>query len=77
MERSEAEALAAGWKHETCFTNERPLALKREQRLDAAYAFTARHLIEEFRTAAVLDLEVLRQWAARSLIGVGIDSPRT
>ena len=76
MERWLAEGRAAGWEHETCFTHEPPLALTREQRLDAAYAFTARHLAEEFRTRAVLDIEVLRRWAARSLIGVGIDSPR-
>ena len=74
-ERWEAEALASGWEHTTVLTNEQPAELTREGWIDRTYEFTARHLAKEFETAAVIDLEVMRHWAARSLIGVGSSSP--
>ena len=43
-----------------------------DERFDRAYEFAARHLAEEFHTAAVLDHEKLRLYAARGLIGTGI-----
>lgn len=45
----------------------------REERFDAAYRFVARHLATEFETAAVLDHDKLRMYAARGLIGTGIE----
>ncbi|MGD0108197.1 MAG: AAA family ATPase, partial [Rhodopila sp.] len=71
-----AEAREAGFAHKTCLTHEPPLNLTEEQRRDLAHAFVARNVAKEFETAAVVDLEVMRAWAARSLIGVGITSPR-
>jgi hypothetical protein len=68
--REQAEAL--GWKHQSVVeetTHDRPTE---EQRLDCAYEFAARHLAEEFRTAAVIDHEKLGLYAARGLIGTGI-----
>jgi hypothetical protein len=75
-ERWVAEAKEAGFEHTTCLTGEPPLTLSKAQCTELAYAFAARTLAKEFETAAVLDLEVMRFWAARSLIGVGITSPQ-
>ncbi len=47
-------------------------ALPAAERFDRAYAFAARHLAEEFHTAAVIDHDKLRMYAARGLIGAGI-----
>lgn len=66
------QAKALGWNHETCFEHTTYEALTTEQRFDRAYKFAARHLAEEFRTAAVITHEKLGLYAARGLIGVGI-----
>lgn len=66
------QAKALGWHHETGFDGRTYEALTDEQRLDRAYKFAARHLAEEFRTAAVITHEKLALYAARGLIGVDI-----
>ncbi len=66
------QAKALGWHHETAFDGKTYEPLTDEQRLDRAYKFAARHLAEEFRTAAVITHEKLALYAARGLIGVGI-----
>lgn len=66
------QAKALGWSHETAFDGATYETLTDEQRIDRAYRFAARHLAEEFRTAAVIGHEKLGLYAARGLIGVGI-----
>jgi len=66
------QALALGWEHETAFENAAYEKLMDAERLDRAYAFAARHLAEEFRTAATITHDKLDLYAARGLIGVGI-----
>lgn len=66
------QAKAMGWHHETAFDGKTYEELTDKQRLDRAYKFAARHLAEEFRTAAVITHEKLGLYAARGLIGVGI-----
>lgn len=66
------QAKAMGWQHETAFDGKTYETLTDGQRLDRAYKFAARHLAEEFRTAAVVNHEKLSLYAARGLIGVGI-----
>ena len=66
------QAKALGWHHETAFDGKTYEPLTDEQRLDRAYKFAARHLAEEFRTAAVITHEKLALYAARGLIRVGI-----
>ncbi len=56
--RDQADAL--GWRHETAITGERRDVLDREEQIARAAAFATRHIEEEFRTAAVLDLNVIR-----------------
>jgi hypothetical protein len=46
--------------------------LHAETHFDAAYRFAAHHLAREYHTAAVLDYDKLRTYAARGLIGTGI-----
>jgi PAS domain-containing protein len=75
LERWQAEAAAAGFQYTTCMTGAAPLALTREQRMEQAYDFLARHLAAELWAAPSIRMEVARYWAARSLIGVGIESP--
>ena len=67
-----AQAEAIGWEHASVLAMAKALALTDEQRIDKAYRFAARHLATEFKTAAVLDHEKLRLYAARGLIGTGI-----
>ena len=67
-----AEAAAIGWEHHTIQEGVQHPALSAADRYDRAYAFAARHVAEEFRTAAVIDHDKLRMWAARGLIGAGI-----
>lgn len=57
-------------------TGERREVLDREERIARAAAFTARHVAGEFETAAVLDLHKVRMYAARGLIGPGIEGER-
>jgi len=68
--REHAERI--GWEHTTAITGEPAPPLSREQRIDQAAQFAIRHVEEEFATAAVLSLSVVRTWAARGLIGTGL-----
>ena len=68
--REQADAL--GWKHESVVGETTHAKLSDEERFEQAYRFAARHLAEEFRTAAVIDHEKLGLHAARGLIGAGI-----
>ena len=68
--REQAEAL--GWKHESVIGETTHAKRTDEERFEQAYHFAARHLAEEFRTAAVIDHEKLGLHAARGLIGAGI-----
>jgi len=61
-----------GWQHTTAITGEAAPAPTREQRIDQAAQFAIRHVEEEFATAAVLNMSVIRTWAARGLIGTGL-----
>ncbi|WP_338929236.1 MobF family relaxase (plasmid) [Roseomonas mucosa] len=67
-----AEAEAIGWQHTTVMEGVQHPALTDPERFDRAYAFAARHLATEFHTAAVIDQDKLRLYAARGLIGTGI-----
>ncbi len=66
------QAERIGWEHTTVIAGEPVPELTREQRIDQATRFTIRHVEEEFATAAVLNLSVIRTWAARGLIGTGL-----
>ena len=66
------EAASIGWRHETAIDGTIPEKLSDEARFDRAYAFAARHLADEFHTAAVVDHDKLRVHAARGLIALGI-----
>lgn len=66
-------AAAIGWSHDTVLT-EAPAALRpRSDRLEEAYAIAAKMIAEEFKTAAVIDHDVLRLHAAHGLIAAGIE----
>ena len=67
-----AQAEAIRWIHESVLGKAKAPAFTDEQRIDKAYRFAARHLATEFKTAAVLDHEKLRLYAARGLIGTGM-----
>ncbi len=71
--REHAERI--GWQHTTAITGEPAPALTREQQIDQAARFTIRHVEEEFATAAVLNMSVIRTWAARGLIATGRSEP--
>ncbi len=64
-----------GWKHTTVLEDAKAPVLTDAERLDRAYEFAARHLAEEFHTAAVIDHDRLRTWAARGMILTGISGP--
>ncbi len=66
------EAAAMRWEHSSIQEGVQPTDLSASDRYDRAYAFAARHVAEEFRTAAVIDHDKLRMWATRGLIGTGI-----
>jgi len=66
------QAEALGWHHRTALDGIVHESLSDEERLDRAYDFAARHLAEEFRTAATITHEKLGLYAARGLIGTGI-----
>ena len=68
--REQAEDM--GWKHRTVMEGVEHARLTDAERFDQAYAFAARHLAKEFQTAAVIDHDKLRMYAARGLIGAGI-----
>jgi hypothetical protein len=66
------QATAIGWEHRTVLSEAKHEARPAAERFDAAYRFAARHLAHEFHTAAVIDHDKLRMYAARGLIGTGI-----
>jgi hypothetical protein len=66
------QARALGWIHKTVLAALAPERLTDEERFDRAYAFAARHLAREFHTAAVIDHDKLRMYAARGLIQTGL-----
>jgi hypothetical protein len=66
------QAVAIGWNHRTVLAEATHVALSDAERFDSAYRFAARHLAQEFHTAAVIDHDKLRMYAARGLIGTGI-----
>ena len=69
------QAEQIGWKHTTVLEDAKAPVLTDAERLDRAYEFAARHLAEEFHTAAVIDHDKLRTWAARGMILTGISGP--
>jgi hypothetical protein len=69
--RKQAEAL--GWKHTTAMEDAVYPTLSKAERHERSYEFAARHLEVEFHTAAVIDHEKLGMYAARGLIGTGLD----
>ncbi|MEO8713915.1 MAG: MobF family relaxase, partial [Acetobacteraceae bacterium] len=66
------QAAALGWYHRTALDETVHEVLSDAERFDRAYAFAARHLAEEFRTAATLVHDKLGLYATRGLIGTGI-----
>jgi hypothetical protein len=66
------QAAAIGWHHQTVLDETQHEPRPAAERFDAAYRFAARHLAQEFHTAAVIDHDKLRMYAARGLIGTGI-----
>jgi hypothetical protein len=68
--RQQAEDL--DWRHRSVMEGVEHEKLTDAERFDRAYAFVARHLAEEFHTAAVISHEKLGMYAARGLIGTGI-----
>ncbi|WP_424140223.1 MobF family relaxase [Roseomonas chloroacetimidivorans] len=68
--REQAEDI--GWHHKTVMHEVEHPKLTDAERFDRAYQFAARHLAKEFQTAAVIDYDKLRMYAARGLIGTGI-----
>jgi hypothetical protein len=66
------QAAAIGWRHQTVLCETQHEARPAAERFDAAYRFAARHLAQEFHTAAVIDHDKLRMYATRGLIGTGI-----
>jgi hypothetical protein len=68
--REQADAI--GWNHQTVLGETQHEARPPAERFDAAYRFAAYRLAREYHTAAVLDYDKLRTYAARGLIGTGI-----
>jgi hypothetical protein len=71
--REQAEDL--GWKHTTVMEDVAYPTLSKTTRHERAYEYAARHLEVEFHTAAVIDHEKLGMYAARGLIGTGLEGP--
>ncbi|MBS1023200.1 relaxase domain-containing protein [Gluconobacter cerinus] len=65
-------AAAIGWEHHSVMGTAEATEVSVAGRHEQAYAFAAKHLGKEFETAAVLDHDKLRMYAARGLIGAGI-----
>ena len=61
-----------GWQHRTAMEGLVHERLSDGERFDRAYEFAARHLAEEFHTAALIEHKKLGMYAARGLIGTGI-----
>jgi hypothetical protein len=69
------QAAELGWTYSPVIDEVEHEQLSDAERYNRAYAFAARHLAEEFRTAAQIDHDKLGMWAARGLIGTGIKGP--
>ena len=69
------QADGIGWKHTTVLEGAAAPALTEAERFDQAYRFAARHIADEFHTAAVIDHDKLRTWATRGMIQTGISGP--
>ena len=69
------QAEQIGWKHTTVLERASAPVLTDAERFDRAYAFAARHIADEFHTAAVIDHDKLRTWATRGMIQTGISGP--
>jgi len=67
------QANELGWVEQSVMGAPIEVMSTRAERLEMAYEFAARHLAKEFETAAVIDHDKLRLYAARGLIGAGID----
>ncbi|WP_264784633.1 MobF family relaxase, partial [Asaia bogorensis] len=61
-----------GWETSSVMTGHKAQSLSDEERYDAAYQVAIKLVADDFKSAAVLDAELLRVHAARGLIGVGI-----
>ncbi|MCW8309185.1 relaxase domain-containing protein [Acidiphilium sp. PA] len=71
-----ARAAAIGWTQESVIDRLVPVPMwSDKQRYDLAYDFAATQLAKEFRTAAVVDLDLLRTFVARGLIATGMKTP--
>jgi hypothetical protein len=66
------QAETLGWSHHTVLDGIIHDRRTDAERFDKAYEFAARHLAEQFRTAATITHEKLGLYATRGLIGVGI-----
>ncbi len=66
------QAAAILWDHQTVLGETKHVTPATAERFDIAYRFAAKHLAHEFHTAAVIDHDKLRMYAARGLIGTGI-----
>ena len=66
------QAKAMDWHHKTVIEGAIAPVLTNAERFKRAYEFAVGHLAREFHTAAVIDHDKLRTYAARGLIGVGI-----
>jgi len=64
-----------GWTHTTVLEGATAPTLSDAERFDRAYEFVARHLADEFHTAAVIDHSKLRTLSARGMILTGISGP--
>ena len=67
------QAAELGWEHQTVMEGFQRPKLTDDERFDRAYTFAAQRLAQEFHTAAVISHEKLGLYAARGLIGTGIN----
>lgn len=68
----EAQAEEIGWGRDTVLTGHRAAELTSEQRFAEAYRVASSMIAEDFKTAAVLDRDVLRTHAAHGYIAAGL-----
>lgn len=67
------EAAEMNWTHQSVLTEAPTRAIRSDaERLEQAYAIAARMIAEEYKTAAVIDLDVFRTHAAHGLIEAGM-----
>lgn len=67
------QAAEIGWLHDSVMNKTSHDVLSETERHEIAYRYAAKHLAEDFVTAAVLDHDRLRVNAARGLILAGLD----